>query len=72
MYSWSSWRTLVPLCLGLVGVIGFVLYTAYLSPDPLIRRSLFNSSTAIVAYFGTVVHGIIVWSCLYYSEYLQT
>ncbi len=66
MYEWSHWRTLVPLLLGVGGLIAFVIYSVYFSSEPLIRRSLFNSPTAITAYFGTVVHGIIVWSLLYY------
>lgn len=66
MYDWSSWRTLVPLILGIAGLIGFVLYSTYFSTDPLIRRSLFNTSTAITAYLGTLIHGILVWSTLYY------
>ncbi len=66
MYSWQSWRTLVPLILGLAGLVAFVLYSAYLSVEPLIRRSLFNSSTAITAYIGSLIHGIVVWSMLYY------
>lgn len=66
MYAWESWRVLVPLILGLVGLASFVIYSIYIPDDPLIRRSLFNSPTAIVAYFGTLVHGIIVWSLLYY------
>ncbi|TVY20686.1 Efflux pump FUS6 [Lachnellula arida] len=66
MYEWQSWRTLVPLLLGICGLVGFVVYSVYLSPEPLIRRSLFNTSTSIVAYFGTLIHGVIVWSLLYY------
>lgn len=66
MYDWNNWRTLVPMILGIVGVVGFVGYSVYISTEPLIRRSLFNSPTAITAYAGTLVHGIIVWSCLYY------
>ncbi|RDL36552.1 MFS general substrate transporter [Venustampulla echinocandica] len=66
MYSWSSWRTLVPLVLGLVGLASFIVYSIYVSSEPLIRRTLFNTPTAVVAYIGTVLHGIIVWSILYY------
>lgn len=66
MYDWSSWRTLVPLILGIFGIAVFVLYSTYLSSEPLIRRSLFNSPTAITAYAATLVHGMIVWSLLYY------
>src|SRR4051812_27553881 len=66
MYSWKSVRTLVPLLVGVGGLIMFLVYTVCISKDPLIRRSLFNSPTAIVAYFGTLVHGIAVWSLLFY------
>jgi hypothetical protein len=54
------------MILGIFGMIGFVLYSVYVSPEPLIRRSLFNSPTAITAYAGTLSHGIIVWSLIYY------
>ena len=66
MYDWTSWRTLVPIILGVFGLIGFTIYSVYISTEPLIRRSLFNTSTAIVAYIGTLVQGLIVWSLLYY------
>ncbi|KAF4628694.1 hypothetical protein G7Y89_g9459 [Cudoniella acicularis] len=61
-----TWRTLVPLILGIFGLIGFIIYSVYISTEPLIRRTLFNSPTAIVAYIGTLVQGLIVWSLLYY------
>jgi hypothetical protein len=67
MYDWQSWRTLVPLILGIFGIVGFVLYSIYISPEPLIRRSLFNTPTAITAYAATLIHGMIVWSLLYYT-----
>jgi hypothetical protein len=66
MYDWSSWRTLVPLILGVFGLIGFTIYSVYISTEPLIRGSLFNTPTAIVAYMGTLVQGLIVWSLLFY------
>lgn len=34
--------------------------------DPLIRPSLFTSLTADVAYTNTTIHGILVWTLLYY------
>ncbi|KAH8601292.1 major facilitator superfamily domain-containing protein [Bisporella sp. PMI_857] len=66
MYDWGHWRTLLPLILGIVGLIGFIVYSVYFSKEPLIRRSLFNSPTAITAYFGTMIQGMIVWALLYY------
>ncbi|KAI9760450.1 MAG: hypothetical protein M4579_001644 [Chaenotheca gracillima] len=66
MYSWSSWHTLVPLLLGVAGMIGFIVYSIYLSPQPLIPGTIFKSASAVVNYFGTVIHGTILWSTLYY------
>ncbi len=51
---------------GIFGLLGFVIYSVFLPEEPLIRRSLFNSPTAITAYAGTFIHGVIVWSLLYY------
>ncbi|KFY01308.1 hypothetical protein O988_02806 [Pseudogymnoascus sp. VKM F-3808] len=61
MYDWKSWRTLFPLILSSIGMVAF-----YLASDPLIKGSIFHESTAKVGYFGTFIHGVIVWSMLYY------
>jgi len=66
MFEWASWHTVVPLILGAGGLILFTVYSAYISPRPLIARGLFNTPTAIVAYAGTVIQGLIIWSILYY------
>ncbi|KAK6363014.1 hypothetical protein TWF730_000463 [Orbilia blumenaviensis] len=66
MYPWNSWRTIVPLVVGAVGLIGFVFYEKYVAADPLIRMSVFEQRTAAVSYLGTVMHGIILWGLLYY------
>ena len=60
MYEWNSWRTLVPLLLGIGGLLSFIFYSIYISNNPLITRTLFNTPTAIVAYIGTLVQGLIV------------
>jgi len=66
MYDWSLWRTLVPLILSVCGLIGFIIYSVYISAEPLIRGTLFNTPIIIVAYIGTLTQGLIVWSLLYY------
>lgn len=60
MYEWDSWRTLVPLCVGIAGLVGFVVYERLVPENPLIRLNLFDNRTAVANYFGTVMHGIIV------------
>jgi Major Facilitator Superfamily len=65
-YPWSSWRTLVPLILGAAGLVGFVFWEKYGAPEPLIRLVIFNNRTAVVTYIGTFIHGMVLWSVLYY------
>ncbi|KAL2406543.1 MFS transporter L2 [Exophiala dermatitidis] len=67
MYSWSSWRTLVPLLVGAVGCVGFCFFEAYLAPEPLMRLSVFGNRTANLAFFCTALHGMILWCLLYYQ-----
>ncbi|KAL8704544.1 MAG: hypothetical protein Q9201_002279 [Fulgogasparrea decipioides] len=65
-YAWTSWHTLVPLCLGVAGLITFVAYEEVVAAEPLIRLVIFKNRTSAVSYFSTVIHGMILWSLLYY------
>jgi hypothetical protein len=66
MFSWLSWNTLVPLILGVVGLITFVIYSWRFSVKPLIQGTIFTSSTAIAGYHGSIMSGMLTWSYLYY------
>lgn len=61
-YPWSSWRTLVPLIVGAAGLVGFGFYERYVAVEPMIRLSVFRNRTVILGFFGTLMHGIIVWT----------
>ncbi|KIX01272.1 uncharacterized protein Z518_08997 [Rhinocladiella mackenziei CBS 650.93] len=67
MYSWSSWRTLVPLLIGAAGLVGFCFFERYIAPEPLLRLSIFSNRTANIAYVTTTLHGMILWCLLYYQ-----
>ncbi|KAK2745895.1 hypothetical protein FQN57_003508 [Myotisia sp. PD_48] len=73
MYEWTSWRTLVPLILGAAGIIGTMLYETYYAVEPIIPVTVFATRTAIVSYIGTLLHGLVLWCCLYYLPlYFET
>lgn len=80
-YSWKSWRTLVPLCIGVAGLVFSGFYEYWLSTkafdakgnllpgehvEPIIRFSIFSNVTLGVTYIETIIHGMILWSLLYY------
>ncbi len=65
-YAWDSWRVLVPLIIGIVGLLVFVVFEEYVAKEPLIRLDVFKNRTAAASYFETTLHGMILWSVLYY------
>ncbi|CAI6281877.1 unnamed protein product [Periconia digitata] len=65
-YPWDSWRTLVPLVVCGVGMLVFIYHQEYIASEPLIRTSVFKTRTSAITYLVTVIHGILLWSILYY------
>ena len=66
VFAWSSFRTLVPLILGIGGLFAFVVYEIYVPKTPLVPLRIFSSRTAAVNYIGTLIHGMVLWCLLYY------
>lgn len=65
-YAWSSWRTLVPLILGICGEVVFVAYEYFFAKEPLIRLRVFGNRTSSIAFLNDTIHGMILWCLLYY------
>ncbi|KAI4272026.1 MAG: hypothetical protein L6R38_006706 [Xanthoria sp. 2 TBL-2021] len=81
MYPWDSWHTLVPIFVGAAGLVASGFYEYSLSAkafdaegnslpgnkiQPILRFSIFNNWTLKLLYFQTLIHGMILWSLLYY------
>ncbi|GAA5933720.1 uncharacterized protein JCM15063_001393 [Sporobolomyces koalae] len=64
-YSWSSPRVLVPLILGLVGIVVYI-YLERFAKHPVVPFSILSTRTAIAGYVTTFLHGIIVLAVLYF------
>lgn len=59
-YDWDSWRTLVPLILGALGLIATLIYERYGAIEPFLRHSLFHVWSAHGIYFGAFAQGLVV------------
>ncbi|CAG8900315.1 unnamed protein product [Penicillium nalgiovense] len=66
LYSWSSWHTLVPLIVGIVGLIAFAVYEAKGTANPIIPVTVFQNRSIIISYVTDILHGMILWCILYY------
>ncbi|KAK2616901.1 hypothetical protein QQS21_000279 [Conoideocrella luteorostrata] len=76
-YPWFGWQTLVPLILGLVGLVIFAIYELKLrSPRlpqaRLVSKSVFANRSVCIGYGSSAVHGMILYSFVYYMpEFFQ-
>ncbi|KAK1149548.1 hypothetical protein N8T08_005097 [Aspergillus melleus] len=67
IYAWSSWHVIVPLVLGLLGLVAFhVLQTTRLCPEPTIPPRLFMNRTSLAAFILSFLHGMLLYWALYF------
>lgn len=65
LYPWDSWRTLLPMLLGVAVLVIFAIYEAY-PAVPIVPHRLFRSKTANMTMAGGFTHGMIMISILQY------
>lgn len=72
-YRWSSWHTLVPLILGVIGLIGFLwIESTKLIREPTMPFRLFANRTSLGAYAITFIHGMLIyWASYFLPVYFQ-
>jgi len=72
MFPWSSWHILVPLCLGVAGMVAVAVYERRFASRPFIPIYIFGNYSTTAVYLGSFVHGLVLFSMAYYMpEYFQ-
>ncbi|KAB8218051.1 major facilitator superfamily domain-containing protein [Aspergillus novoparasiticus] len=66
MYAWHSWRVLVPLIIGTIGMVGVMGYETHIPKDPILQVSGIDNHSLLISYIGTVLQGLTLWCILYY------
>lgn len=66
LYSWKSWKTLLPLIFGTILLIAFVACEDLTTKEPMIPYRLFQTRTGAASLLGAFLHGIIVFGVLFY------
>jgi hypothetical protein len=70
---WSSFRIIVPLVLGFLGLITFQVYQAFSCVEPTVPIRLFKNRTSAAAYILTLIHIITsVWAIYFFPLYFQS
>lgn len=77
MYPWSSWRTIVPLVIGIVILAILAVYESR-PAQPVFPYRIFRSRTAQVTLLGAFIHGMVLYTLILYmplffqSVYLES
>lgn len=68
IYSWSTYHIVVPLVLGLVGVLLFAAFewTPRLCPEPSFPREIVSNRTSAAALVLTFIHAIVAYWVYYF------
>ena len=66
MYRWDSWRTLVPMLIGVAGIAGFIVYEGFVTSNPIIPIALFKNRTTTISFCNSVFSGLTIWCIIYY------
>ncbi|ETI28304.1 hypothetical protein G647_00753 [Cladophialophora carrionii CBS 160.54] len=68
-FPWDSWQTLLPLLLGLVGLLGTTLWEIKGARRPFLRISLFSSISSIAIYTCAIFQGVVLYGLLYFVSF---
>lgn len=71
-YAWSSWRTLVPLILGIFILIFSIVYEKYVAKNPFLNRRIFNTLSANASFTTAAIQGLVLYMALYYVTFYFT
>ncbi|KAK7967869.1 DNA repair protein RAD50 [Apiospora aurea] len=74
VYPWSAWQALLPLILGLVGMVGFYLFEASSwCSEPMTPKHLFSNRTSAAAFFLTFIQALFAFWIIYFMPvYFQS
>ncbi|KAI1316659.1 putative multidrug resistance protein fnx1 [Xylariaceae sp. FL0255] len=64
-FPWSSFRTIVPLVLGLVGLPLFLLYESKVPAEPTTPLRLFSNRTSLAGFWMAFIHNMLIFWVLF-------
>ncbi|GAA5894341.1 hypothetical protein JCM6882_007636 [Rhodosporidiobolus microsporus] len=65
-YPWSSFRVLVPLILGIVGMVAFLWIERTFVKHPTVPFDILSHRTSLLGYLTTFLHSVIVMAVVYF------
>lgn len=57
--AWASYKTILPLVLGVIGLAVFFLYEFRVAKEPMVPFELVNNRTSVLGYVTAFLHGLV-------------
>ncbi|RYO90018.1 hypothetical protein DL762_002913 [Monosporascus cannonballus] len=72
-FPWSSWRTILPLVLGILGIVAFLaIESTILIPEPTMPIRIFSNRTSLGGFALTFIHSMLMyWVSYFLPLYFQ-
>lgn len=64
LYPWKSWKTFVPLVIGMLILVVFAVFERS-SADPMLPHRIFSTPTSVCCMLGSMIHGIMTYAIIY-------
>ncbi|KAG8882578.1 hypothetical protein FRB97_008087 [Tulasnella sp. 331] len=64
--AWTSYKTILPLILGIIGLGVFFLYEFKVAKEPMVPFELVNNRTSVLGYVTAFLHGLVSICAIYY------
>ncbi|KAK8133433.1 major facilitator superfamily domain-containing protein [Apiospora sp. TS-2023a] len=73
VHPWGSWRTIVPIVLGVVGILGFLAHQGSpICKEPSVPPRLFQNRTSATAFFLFTSSVLLNWATYFLPFYFQS
>lgn len=59
---WGSYQILLPLTLGICGIIIFIIFEASVAKNPMVPIRIFLDRTAASGYLSAFINAMLLWS----------
>jgi MFS family permease len=71
-FAWDSYHTLVPLCLGVTGIVATGVWEQYGAQHPFLRLSILKNRSSLAVYGATLVQGILARPLFFFPFHLTS
>ncbi|KAK8014768.1 hypothetical protein PG990_008064 [Apiospora arundinis] len=66
MFGWGSYQVLIPLLVGLGGILAFVYWEFQFVEEPILEKRMFKTFTATSTYVGCMLQGFLNTASIYF------